>query len=306
MERAGISILANYVDFKACCETLRKNRPEWNVIEGDISKVDFTPYRGQVDIVSGGFPCQKFSYTGKKLAFEDVRGTMFFEFARTVKETNPKVFIAENVRHLLNHDGGKTLEVIRGIIEELGYKLVEPRVLNAVHYNVPLWHQRLFLVGIRSDLVGLADFKWPVPSSHTLTMKDALMAGALYPDDVPHSASLSYRMRDREILSELSPGESKAIDGKIFSRRRRLSFDEPCPPLGLPMHISMRHLCHPVETRPLSVRECARLKTFPDSWGFVGSSISQYTQICRALPVNIAVSLGGAILSFLGDLAEFE
>ena len=100
MEQAGFeSVLLNEID-AAACKTLRKNRPQWNVVEGDIANIDFTPFHNQIDILSGGFPCQAFSYAGKKLGFEDTRGTLFFEFARAVKETNPKVFVAENVRGL--------------------------------------------------------------------------------------------------------------------------------------------------------------------------------------------------------------
>ncbi len=89
MEKAGFkSVLLNELDNHAC-NTLRENRPKWNVVEGDISKVDFTEYKNKIDILSGGFPCQAFSYAGKKLGFEDTRGTLFFEFARAVKESNP-------------------------------------------------------------------------------------------------------------------------------------------------------------------------------------------------------------------------
>ena len=89
---------------------MRLNRPNWNVVHSDISKVDFTSYNNEADIVTGGFPCQAFSYAGKKLGFEDTRGTLFYEFARAVKEINPKVLIAENVRGLISHEKGKTLQ----------------------------------------------------------------------------------------------------------------------------------------------------------------------------------------------------
>ena len=137
MEMAGFdSVLLNEID-KHACNTLRQNRPKWNVVEGDIAEIDFTEYQNKVDIVSGGFPCQAFSYAGKKLGFEDTRGTLFFEFARSVNETNPKVIIAENVRGLLKHQNGETLSTIKSVIDELGYELIEPRVLKSVFYQVP-------------------------------------------------------------------------------------------------------------------------------------------------------------------------
>ena len=104
LEQAGISTL-EYVEFdKACCETLKANRPEWNVICDDIHNVSFKKYKDKVDIVTGGFPCQAFSYAGKKMGFDDTRGTLFHEFARCVKEVRPKMFLAENVRGLASHD----------------------------------------------------------------------------------------------------------------------------------------------------------------------------------------------------------
>jgi DNA (cytosine-5)-methyltransferase 1 len=94
MEKAGFdAVLLNEID-KHACNTLRTNRPKWNVCEGDISNIDFTEFNGAIDILSGGFPCQAFSYAGKKLGFEDTRVTIFYEFDRAVKETNPKVLVA--------------------------------------------------------------------------------------------------------------------------------------------------------------------------------------------------------------------
>ena len=88
---------------------------------GDIHQVDFTPLRGKVDFLSGGFPCQAFSYAGKKGGLNDTRGTLFFELARAVREIQPKVFMGENVKGLLSHEDGKTLDIIRNAIAELGY-----------------------------------------------------------------------------------------------------------------------------------------------------------------------------------------
>lgn len=96
MHKAGFKhLLLNEFD-KDACATLRHNMPQWNVVQGDIHDVDITPYRGKVDLLTGGFPCQAFSYAGKRLGFEETRGTLFFELARAVKETQPKVFMAEN------------------------------------------------------------------------------------------------------------------------------------------------------------------------------------------------------------------
>jgi len=107
MEKAGLKCkVLNEID-KWACQTLKKNRPNWKVLEGDVKNFDFTKYHNKVDVVTGGFPCQAFSYAGKKLGLDDARGTLFYEFARVVKEVNPPICIGENVRGLLSHDKGK-------------------------------------------------------------------------------------------------------------------------------------------------------------------------------------------------------
>lgn len=318
MEQAGFeSVLLNEID-AAACKTLRKNRPNWNVVEGDIAGLDFTPYRDRIDILSGGFPCQAFSYAGKKLGFEDTRGTLFFEFARAVKETNPKVFVAENVRGLLAHDEGRTLEAITDIIDELGYYLVPPRVLKAVFYKVPQKRERLFLIGIRKDLADKVEFHWPSPYYRILTLQDALKAGELYEDDVPHSAGQKYPQRKAEIMAQVPAGgywkdlpdalqreymqKSYFLGGGKTGMARRLAWDEPSLTLTCAPAQKQTERCHPEETRPLTVREYARIQTFPDDWLFEGSLGAQYKQIGNAVPVNLAYAVGRALVRLLNDM----
>ena len=120
LEKAGLNCVAlNEID-KWACQTLRMNRPKWNVLEGDIKNFSFSAYKDKVDIVTGGFPCQAFSYAGKKLGLNDARGTLFYEFARVVKEVNPAICLGENVRGLLSHEKGKTLQGMISILDEIG------------------------------------------------------------------------------------------------------------------------------------------------------------------------------------------
>ena len=318
MEQAGFeSVLLNEID-AAACKTLRKNRPQWNVVEGDIANIDFTPFHNQIDILSGGFPCQAFSYAGKKLGFEDTRGTLFFEFARAVKETNPKVFVAENVRGLLAHEEGKTLETITNIIDELGYYLVPPRVLKAVFYKVPQKRERLFLIGIRKDLANQVEFHWPSPYHRILTLQDALKAGELYPDDVPASQGQKYPQRKAEIMEQVPAGgywkdlpddlqreymqKSYFLGGGKTGMARRLAWDEPSLTLTCAPAQKQTERCHPEETRPLTVREYARIQTFPDDWQFEGSLGAQYKQIGNAVPVNLAYAVGRSLIKLLNDI----
>lgn len=318
MEQAGFdSVLLNEID-KNACATLRKNRPKWNVIEGDISEIGFSKYKDTVDILSGGFPCQAFSYAGNKQGFEDTRGTLFFEYARAVKEINPKVIVAENVRGLLKHDDGKTLQTIKNIIDELGYELVEPRVLKAVFYRVPQKRERLLLIAIRKDLAPGVEFKWPSPYERLMTMRDALKKGDLYDSDVPSSDGQKYPVRKSEILAKVPEGgywrdlpddlqreymmKSYFLGGGKTGMARRLAWEEPSLTLTCAPAQKQTERCHPSETRPLTVREYARIQTFPDSWEFCGSTSSQYKQIGNAVPVNLAHAVARSLIRLLNDI----
>ncbi len=322
MEKAGFdSMLLNEID-KDACKTLRTNRPQWNVVEGDVSQVNFSAYQDKVDILAGGFPCQAFSYAGKKLGFEDTRGTLFFEFARAVQETNPKVILAENVRGILKHDHGKTIETITSIIDELGYTLVSPRVLKAIFYQVPQKRERLIIVGIRKDLAPQVEFCWPSPYSRIMTMKDALKAGELFATDVPASPGQTYPKRKAEILSLIPQGgywrdlpdelqqeymqKSYFLGGGKTGMARRLAWDEPSLTLTCAPAQKQTERCHPEETRPLTVREYARVQTFPDDWSFSGSLTAQYKQIGNAVPVNLAYAISRSLIELLNDIEKLE
>jgi len=318
LEKAGFTHVALNELIPDACNTLRKNRPEWNVLEGDVAQISFEKYNGKVDMVSGGFPCQAFSYAGKKLGFEDTRGTLFYQFARVVKEVQPKIFLGENVRGLLEHNEGKTMNTIRDVIHELGYSLVEPRFLKAIFYMVPQKRERLFLVGIRNDLADKMTFIWPSPYKRILTLRDALKAGELYSTDVPESPGQKYPQRKQEILSHVPQGGywrdlpiemqkeymkgSFDLPGGKTGMARRLSWDEPSLTLTCAPAQKQTERCHPEETRPLTTREYARIQTFPDDWTFTGKMDSVYKQIGNAVPVNLAFAMGRALVRMLNQL----
>ena len=316
-EAAGLHhALLNDFD-KYCCATLRKNRPDWNVIEGDVADINYGELAVEVDVLTGGFPCQAFSYAGKKLGFEDTRGTLFYEFARAVKATSPKICIAENVRGLLNHNGGKTLETMIQVLEEIGYKVLPPRVLKAINYKVPQKRERLFIVGIRKDL-DESTFSFPRPFHKTYALRDALKKSDLFKTDVPESDGQTYPKRKKEILSMVPQGgywrdlpieiqkeymkKSFYLGGGKTGMARRMSWDEPSLTLTCAPAQKQTERCHPEETRPFTVREYARIQTFPDNWQFSGSVTQQYKQIGNAVPVNLAQALGHEIVKFLNQI----
>jgi len=317
LEKAGFNtILLSEID-KNACQTLRHNRPNWNVVEGDVKNIDFAPYQGKVDFVSGGFPCQAFSYAGNQRGFLDARGTLFFEFARAIKEIQPKVFLGENVRGLLNHDGGRTLATIENVVSDLGYTLIESTILKAINYQVPQKRERLFLVGVRNDLLDKAKFSLPKSYKKIMTLSDALKAGDLYDCDVPQSEGQLYPKKKKDILDLVPAGgcwrdlpenlqkeymkKSYFLGGGKTGMARRLSWNEPSLTLTCSPAQNQTERCHPDETRPLTVREYARIQTFPDEWKFSGSMTSQYKQIGNAVPINLSYAIGESLIDLLSS-----
>ncbi len=313
LEKAGLSCkLLNEIDPWAC-KTLRKNRPNWNIVEGDVTEQSFLKYKGTVDVVTGGFPCQSFSYAGKKRGLDDARGTLFYEFARTVKEVEPLICIGENVKGLVTHDNGQTLNSMVGILEDLGYDVLPPKILKAAFYKVPQKRERLFLVGIKKNS-GIK-FSYPKPEREMMNLSAALKAGELFDTDVPESIGQKYPPRKNEIMKLIPPGgywrdlplniqkeymlKSFYLGGGKTGMARRISWDEPCLTLTTSPAQKQTERCHPDYTRPFQTREYARIQTFPDDWEFEGSMNQIYKQIGNAVPVNLAYALGKEIIQAL-------
>ena len=310
-ENAGLNhVLLNELD-KDCVDTLRQNFPAGtNIVCDDVRRIDFSSYKGRIDVVQAGFPCQAFSYAGKKLGFEEARGSLFFEFARCVEETQPKIAIGENVRGLLNHDGGRTLKAMIRALEELGYR-ARYQLLRSQYLDVPQKRERLIILAVRKDLD--LPFVFPKERDYTISLREALK-------DCPASEGQRYSREKAEILKLVPEGGywkdlpvelQKQYMGASFyhtggstGMARRLSWDEPSLTLTCSPAQKQTERCHPGETRPLSVREYARLQTFPDDWKFAGSQCSQYKQIGNAAPVNLGYHIGGSAIAMLDGAME--
>lgn len=318
-EKAGFKTLGLVEFDKDACDTLIKNRPEWNVICDDIaniSKLDLEKYfsikKGQLDLLSGGSPCQSFSYAGKRLGLEDTRGTLFYHYAVFLEKLQPKMFLFENVKGLLTHDGGKTYKVILKVFEEAGYD-IQKEVLNAWEYGVAQKRERLITVGIRKDLKEKIHYEFPNPYTYKLVLKDVLQ-------DVPPSTGASYGESKHKIFKLVPAGGYwRDIDPKIAKKYmkscwdmeggrtgilRRMSMDEPSLTVLTSPSQKQTERCHPSETRPFTVRENARCQSFPDEWGFCGSVMSQYKQVGNAVPVNLAYEVTAKIHEALERGAE--
>jgi len=306
MHNAGIQSKL-LVDFdRDSILTLQKNRPNWNAHQASVLDIDLDEYEGQIDVMAGGFPCQAFSYAGKSLGFADTRGTLFYEYARLIEQVKPRLVLGENVKGLLNHDGGRTLEVIIRELENLGYK-VGYKVLRSQFLDVPQKRERLIIFGLREDVD--SEILFPAEKDYTISMKAALK-------QVPKSEGQEYSKSKYEImklipqggywrdlpeeLQEKYMGGSFHLGGGKTGMARRLSWDEPSLTLTCNPAQKQTERCHPSETRPLTVREYARIQTFPDDWSFAGSVSSQYKQIGNAVPVNLGYHVGLAIRKMLG------
>jgi DNA (cytosine-5)-methyltransferase 1 len=310
LENAGFTTEMLVEIDRDASQTLKINRPSWDVRCDDVSKVNFESYKGKVDVVAGGFPCQAFSYAGKGLGFGDPRGTLFYQFLRCVKEVRPKIALGENVRGLVKHDNGKTLKTMVHLLEQAGYK-VSYAVVRSQFLDVPQKRERLIIIGIRNDIK--SDHVFPHEKDYTVPLGAVLK-------NVPASPGYAYSpykfsvmklvpeggyWRDLpEPIKKKFMGASYYLGGGKTGMARRLSMDEPSLTLTCNPAQKQTERCHPSETRPLSVREYARIQTFPDDWSFSGSVSSQYRQIGNAVPVNLAFHIGKCLEAIINSKVE--
>ncbi len=305
MHNAGFQhVMLNEFD-KFACATLRHNMPEWNVVEGDVHEIDFSPYEGKVDFLQGGVPCQAFSYAGLSKGFDDTRGTLFFEFAKAIQQVKPKIIMMENVRGLLTHDHGRTIMTMLKTLDEIGYK-VAVKVLRAQFLDVAQKRERLVLLGVRKDLN--LPILFPKEDGEVLTLWDAI-------GDCPKSEGAEYSAAKKKVLEMVPPGGywkdlppevqksylkgSYNLPGGKTGMARRLAWNEPSLTLTCAPAQKQTERCHPDETRPLTIREYARIQSFPDNWSFMGSIASQYRQIGNAVPCNFAYHVGRGVIAML-------
>ena len=310
IEKAGFKTLALIEIDKDAAETLQKNRPNWNVICDDIANISplnledhFKMPEGKLDLLSGGAPCQAFSYAGKRLGLEDTRGTLFYHFAVFLEKLQPKTFLFENVRGLLTHNHGRTYQTMLDIFSEAGYE-IQKQVLNAWHYGVAQKRERLITIGIRKDLSDKIKISFPHPHEYKPVLRDVLK-------DVPLSEGTQFSEYKRKIFELVPPGgywrdipEDIAkeymkscyyMGGGRTGILRRLSLDEPSLTVLTSPSQKQTDRCHPLKARPFTVRENARIQSFPDDWQFFGSVGSKYKQVGNAVPVLLAYEIAKEI-----------
>ncbi len=306
MEAGFKPILLNEID-KTCCKTLRKNHPGVKIHEGSMLDLDLKPYKGKVTVLQGGVPCQAFSQAGERKGLEDPRGKLIVQFNRLINECEPKMFLVENVKGLTTHNKGATLKSILSLFENKGSYKVYTKVLNAKDYGVPQKRERILIVGVHNSIS--ETFTYPEKQARPVLLKDVLTnvppsIGAVYPE---HKAAVMRLVPQggcwvdlpADIQKQYMGEKGLAAGGGKRGIARRLSMNEQCLTLTTSPCQKQTERCHPIETRPLNVREYARIQTFPDSFVFEGSMGSQYKQIGNAVPVKLGEAMAKQIKQFL-------
>ena len=295
----------------------------------NIQDIDGKPFKNKVDLLVGGSPCQSFSLVGKRRGFEDSRGTLFYDFARLVKEIQPNAFIFENVKGLLSHDSGDTWEIISNTFKELGYDY-HAKVLNARNFGIPQNRERLFVVGFKKK----RNFYFPDPQELKLTMQNLLedyAAEKYYLGEKGMNFVTSKKNLDKRYTQingtialcqkrnqqfnwhgdfVLEPPKkvsekyylSKKVANYVLASGTKNFYSKPetdlliARPLLASMHKMHRagvdnYVTKGKKIRKLTPRECLRLMGFDDTFKIVVSDTQMYRQAGNSIVVNVLMSI---------------
>ena len=278
----------------------------------DIRFLDGTDYSNtNIDLLVGGSPCQAFSAVGAQYGLSDTRGTLFYEYARIIKETQPRSFIYENVRGLTTHDNGHTWEVMKSVFEnDLNYRIAEPQILNASDYGIPQSRRRVFVVGIRED-IKCDDFEYPRPIPLKYTMQDFLEDNCAY-------GFFTYDHKNGELIVENVPGkpdekftltpavQKYVLAGGTSNYKTSTETDLPIARTlmkmmtqhhraGVDNYITVKK--DPLILRQLSDREALRLMGFPDDFKIAVSSMQTLRQAGNSIVVDVMMAIVRQIIN---------
>lgn len=373
LEQIGrFEVLACVEKEPSFCATIRANHAagrlhrDLKIFEGDISSIDPAAVLtavglkpGELDVLVGGPPCQSFSTAGRRMATQDPRGTLLWQYLRFVDYMQPRFFLMENVRGLLSaalkhrpialrpEKGGLPLDrdelpgsVVRLFAEDMqalrspsgtGYHM-DCFEVNAVNYGAPQLRERALFIGNRYNaVVSFPDpthgsrFAPTTPQASLFDRAPALTPWRTLRDAIgdlkdPGEVIMDFSPRKKSFLSLVPPGsnwrslpvplQQESMGSAWYAKGgrsgwwRRLTFDLPCPTLvTMPNHASTS-LCHPTETRALTLRECALIQEFPPNWSFQGTATQQYAQVGNAVPVRLGSVVGNVIANELDALSS--
>lgn len=336
LQKAGFNVLLGVDNWGESLQTFQHNHPHAGILEADISKVKSGDIKNlvgnkKIDLIVGGPPCQGFSLSGPR-KFYDKRNRLYLDFVRIVRELKLNAFVIENVPGLAALFGGKVKERIIEEFSKMGYG-VEAKVLNASDYGVPQNRKRIIFVGLKGNKV----FRFPEPTHFEdiysfrrkkVSVREAIgdlpilnkkmgSEEANYPSPPSseyqklmrrgssklynHVAS-NHSTRTAEIVALVPEGKNyKTLPQHLINTRNfhvawtRLHRDKPSPTIDT----GHRHHFHPTANRVPTVREAARIQSFPDTFQFFGSKTSQYKQVGNAVPPILAMRLGEELLKYM-------
>ena len=325
--QAGCNVVVSQDFDKRSCETIEGNGHA--SVLGDIRTLiesdpdcDFLLKKGRIkrdDVfaVVGGPPCQSFSTAGKRLGVEDGRGMLYEQFIHVVQTLKPRFFVMENVKGLASmpsaDDPSRTLlSVIIERFRALGFHTVHA-VLDAVHYGAPQFRERLVIIGSRDrEAIFLPSpthfhvhqnpgMRWKTLHSAIGDLQNDPGPCARFSPNVSKYLALvpeggNWRSLPQNLVEAAMGGAYESGGGKV-GFFRRLPFSEPSPTLVTSPIQKATALCHPRDTRPLSVKEYARIQGFPDTWKFSGSTTECYRQIGNAVPIPLGTAIGQMLMS---------
>jgi len=322
--RSKIQLMPNKIDKKKYVDELYKKRSrQTNFVKTaylanyghlldlddfhlDIRFLDASDYANAgIDLLVGGSPCQAFSAVGAQYGLSDTRGTLFYEFARIIKETQPRVFIYENVRGLTTHDNGHTWEVMKSVFkDDLNYRISEPQILNASDYGIPQSRRRIFVIGIRED-IECSDFVYPKPVPLKYTMQDFLEDNCAF-------GHFNFNPTDGELIVEKVPGKpdkkftlTPAVQKYVLAggtANYKTSTETDLPIARTLMKMMTQHhragvdnyvtiKKNPLVLRQLSDREALRLMGFPDDFKIAVSSMQTLRQAGNSIVVDVLMAI---------------
>ena len=276
----------------------------------DIKLINGNDYKNKVDLLVGGSPCQSFSVIGRKGGFEDTRGTLFYEYARMIKEMQPKVFIYENVFGMLKHDNGKTWEVVQSVFDELGYHY-KYQVLDARDYGIPQGRRRVFVVGFK-NIENYSKFEFPEPIKLNIKMQDLLL------DNVKEG---SVYFKNKKLFIDNSQGGEEVEEKYYLSEKLVKYVMNPgtknfihVPKIDLPIARALlstmgnthrasvnNYVTTNGRIRALHPRETLRLMGYPDNFEIVVSKAQIYKQAGNSIVVNVMSAIVEKIMKALEE-----
>lgn len=299
----GKCVFSSEIDFYA------KQSYQFNYGEvpfGDITQINERSIPDH-DVLVGGFPCQAFSIAGRRGGFDDTRGTLFFEIARILREKRPKAFFLENVKGLLNHDRGRTINVILNTLrEDLGYFVPDPQIVNAALFGVPQKRDRVYIVGFRGDL-NINEFEYPSPLGYKTSFIDVreeeVVSSKYYLSEALLETLRNHRFRHAsagngfgyEVIDD--EGIANAIVTGGMGRERNLVVDKRLkdftPVTNIKGEINKEGI------RRMTPREWARLQGFPDKFEIKVSDTQAYKQFGNSVAVPAVQATGNEVIQRL-------